>query len=358
MFSDSHLAQDGFLLKHVKRNKEGYVSLKLLTCLKKVKRKILCAFYGVCIPSAVLKIQKKGKYSSGGSCLSQIKVLTTDWYMTLAGAEYSQLLEVNEECTKVRRKETLPKWLLLSPTSKLLLVLDISEEKTEEDGAASGLEHPRLSERIFQKFSAYGNITSMWILYPGKELPTELQKYAKHHRELGQNLCAVVKFEHLEAVRKACSALTAEKSDGEGMHVVPLGLQPMSHIPKEENNQGPRRDEHPHQTSPNSAQKKSSFTVQVSENVNITQPQENNFIQQTPEQIPPSCKSQACALKQWCDRAGLNAGDWCRGTSHCPWVLRRKLQAGGDRNEQRFKAIVLREPLGPDETNGFLCRVK
>lgn len=36
LFSDSHLAEDGFLLKHVQKNKQGYVSLKLLTCLKKV----------------------------------------------------------------------------------------------------------------------------------------------------------------------------------------------------------------------------------------------------------------------------------------------------------------------------------
>lgn len=36
MFSDSHLAEDGFLLKHMQKNKQGYVSLKLLTCLKKV----------------------------------------------------------------------------------------------------------------------------------------------------------------------------------------------------------------------------------------------------------------------------------------------------------------------------------
>ncbi len=52
LFSDSHLAQDGFLLKHVQKNKLGYVSLKLLTCMKKVKKRASsCAFYGVCIPS-------------------------------------------------------------------------------------------------------------------------------------------------------------------------------------------------------------------------------------------------------------------------------------------------------------------
>lgn len=37
LFSDSHLAEDGFLLKHIQKNKHGYVSLKLLTCLRKVK---------------------------------------------------------------------------------------------------------------------------------------------------------------------------------------------------------------------------------------------------------------------------------------------------------------------------------
>lgn len=39
LFSDSHLAEDGFLLKHVQKNRQGYVSLKLLTCLKKVRKK-------------------------------------------------------------------------------------------------------------------------------------------------------------------------------------------------------------------------------------------------------------------------------------------------------------------------------
>lgn len=57
LFSDTHLAEDGFLLKHIQKNKQGYVSLKLLTCLKKVKKylfgfsEILCAFYGVYIPT-------------------------------------------------------------------------------------------------------------------------------------------------------------------------------------------------------------------------------------------------------------------------------------------------------------------
>ncbi|XP_034558200.1 la-related protein 6b [Notolabrus celidotus] len=329
LFSDGHLAQDGFLLKHVQRNKQGYVSLKLLTCLKK------------------------------------IKVLTTDWHMTLAGAEYSKLLEVNDECTKVRRKEPLPKRLQRSPSSKLLLAWNISEEKNEEDGVASGLEHPPLSERIFQKFSAYGNITSTWILYPGKELPEELQKYAKHHKELGQRLCAVVRFEHLEAVRKAYSLLKAEeKSDREGMHVVPLGLHSMPHLTREENNQGPPGDENQHETSPNSVQEESSLTVQLSaEILSTSQPQESqkNTIQKTWELISTSSNSQSSGLKQGCIKMSWCSGDWDNSPS--PWVLRRKFAAtainpkvAGDLNERCFMQRVLRQPFGPDGTKGFHCR--
>lgn len=60
LFTDSHLAEDGFLLKHLQKNKQGYVSLKLLTCLKKVTKYVCTAvfsvgfdhaFYGVYIPA-------------------------------------------------------------------------------------------------------------------------------------------------------------------------------------------------------------------------------------------------------------------------------------------------------------------
>ncbi|CAJ1072646.1 la-related protein 6b [Xyrichtys novacula] len=334
LFSDGNLAQDGFLLKHVLKKKEGYVSLKLLTCLKKTK------------------------------------ALTTDWYMTLAGAEYSELLEVNDECTKVRRREPLPEWLLCSPTSRLLLAWNISEEENEEeDGVALGLEPPSLSDRIFQKFSAYGNITSVWILHPGEELPKQLQKYAKRHKELGKHLCAVVKFEHLEAVRAAYSVLKAEeeKSGGEGMNVVPLGFHSTHQITKEEHNQDPPEEENPHETSQHPVQKESSLTVQVAGEVsNATQPQEsqNNCTQRNLEQISTRCDSQSLlGFKQNYSRMNCGSGDWDRNHSHGPWVLRRKflasalnLKEAGDLNERGFMQRVLRQPYGPDGTKGFRGR--
>lgn len=48
-FSDENLEKDAFLLKHVRRNKLGYVSVKLLTSFKKVRpasQRLLRAFLG------------------------------------------------------------------------------------------------------------------------------------------------------------------------------------------------------------------------------------------------------------------------------------------------------------------------
>ena len=38
-FSDAHILKDAFLLKHARRNRDGYISLKLITSFKKVKKK-------------------------------------------------------------------------------------------------------------------------------------------------------------------------------------------------------------------------------------------------------------------------------------------------------------------------------
>ncbi|XP_044075175.1 la-related protein 6b isoform X2 [Siniperca chuatsi] len=343
LFSNRHLADDGFLLKHVQKNKQGYVSLKLLTSLKK------------------------------------IKVLTTNWYMTLAGAEYSELLEVNDECTKVRRIEPLPKWLLCSPTNKFLLAWNIAVEKTGEDGAARGLEPPSLSERILQKFSAHGSIAAVWILHPSKELPKELQCYAKRHKELGQHLCAVVKFDHLEAVRKAYSVLKAEeeKSNGEGMCVVPLGFQPMHHVtkdkPSEENNEAHPEDTHsqekPLDISEESVHEEPCSPAKVSdETPDTSQPQESldNSMQRTSEQISTSCYGQSFSgLNQRYGRMSWCSGDCDKDNSQSPWVLRRKFAASalypkvaGHLNAPCLMQRVLRQPFGPDSSRGFQGRGK
>ncbi|KAJ8277396.1 hypothetical protein GJAV_G00074700 [Gymnothorax javanicus] len=210
--SNENLAEDAFLLKHVQRNRMGYVSLKLLTSFKKIRE------------------------------------LTRDWRTTLAAARDSELLEVNEEGTKVRRKEAVPGWLLCIPATKLLLAWNFLGEHSAED-PDRGPEQQGLMETAMRLFSCFGTISSLRILRPGKELPAELRRYSSKHFELGRKLCAVVEYEYLEGARKAYEALQQEQwlGTGRGVRVAFLGCQSAwthgcSQDPAEEESEDPEDD--------------------------------------------------------------------------------------------------------------------
>lgn len=318
--------------------------------------------------------------------------------MTLAGAKYSDILEVNDEHTKVRRIEPLPKWLLCSPTNRFLLVWNMSADIVGGDGVDRGLEHFPLSERIIQKFSTYGSITSVWILHPDNELPKELQCYAKNHKELGQHLCAVIKFGNLEAVRKACRALKAEKekSYGEGMSVAILGLQSMHNFTEinpltkqdkpgifQENSLVTSEDlaqdkpppladleqalsppTHLEELSPpdldGSLQAAQEEAAEAFVEVLDGSQSSDNSKQSTSEPISSSCNdSFLSGLHQ--RYSGMS---WYskRNNYQSPWVLRRKKMAArnpnipGHLNTSGPKQRVTRQPFGPDCTKGFQGR--
>ncbi|XP_072517153.1 la-related protein 6b [Salminus brasiliensis] len=191
--SDESLQGDAFLLKHIQRNKMGYVSLKLMTSFKKIRE------------------------------------LTRDWRTTLAAAHTSQQLEVNEAGTKVRRRTPVPEWLLCIPTTKLLLAWNFQDNVTSteaENSGSSGAEQQQgFMETAMSVFGSHGTITSLRILRPGKEIPAELKRYTKKHTELGRKLCAVVEYDYLDGARKAYEALKAEEHlhGGKGIRVVLLG---------------------------------------------------------------------------------------------------------------------------------------
>jgi len=81
MFSNDHLAKDGFLLKHVRRRSDGYVSLKLVAGLRKVKQ------------------------------------ISRDFDVILQTLRKSEKLEVNAEGSKIRRIEPLTQFLKSLPTT-------------------------------------------------------------------------------------------------------------------------------------------------------------------------------------------------------------------------------------------------
>ncbi|XP_068020904.1 la-related protein 6-like [Melanerpes formicivorus] len=165
--SDENLAKDAFLLKHVQKNKMGFVSIKLLTSFKKVK------------------------------------YLTRDWRLTLYALRFSELLEVNEAGTKVRRRIPIPESLLSVPPSKLLLAWDLLPQ---EQGVLP-LFQRRFLETITRVFSPFGPIASIRILRPGRKPPSDVRNLLQLFPEMLSKCCALVEYESLESARRALEDL-------------------------------------------------------------------------------------------------------------------------------------------------------
>ncbi|KAM7025648.1 la-related protein 6-like [Acridotheres tristis] len=163
--SDENLAKDAFLLKHVQKNKMGFVSIKLLTSFKKVK------------------------------------YLTRDWRLTLYALKFSALLEVNKEGTKVRRRLPIPEYLLSVPPSKLLLAWELQPREQDLPLQKNFL------ETITRMFSPFGAIASIRLLRPGRKLPSDVRKYSSRFPELLSRCCALVEYESLESARRAFESL-------------------------------------------------------------------------------------------------------------------------------------------------------
>lgn len=124
-FSDENIIKDAFLLKHVKRNKEGYVSLKLISSFKKVKH------------------------------------LSRDWRVVGAALARSKKLEVNLQGTKLRRVDPLPPFDQTAP-SRTILVARLPIEKLT-------------IESVAEIFKSCGEIALIRIHRPGHPTSPEVR---------------------------------------------------------------------------------------------------------------------------------------------------------------------------------------
>lgn len=125
-FSDENIIKDAFLLKHVKRNKEGYVSLKLISSFKKVKH------------------------------------LSKDWRVVAAALKSrSKKLEINSQGTKLRRVNPLPLYDQTAPSRTILAV---------------GLPIEKLTvESVAEIFKPCGEIALIRVLKSGRPVPPEVK---------------------------------------------------------------------------------------------------------------------------------------------------------------------------------------
>ncbi|XP_064799503.1 la-related protein 6-like [Oncorhynchus masou masou] len=186
--SDENLAKDAFLLKHVKRNKMGYVNIKLLTSFKKMKP------------------------------------LTKDWRVTAYALNYSSKLEVNKEGNKVRRKDPVPESLLVQVPSRLLFMWNISAELTSSgNGGDEDVPAPQRStmETAITLLEPFGSICTVRVFRPGKELPQEVQRFANRYPELCSQESVLVEYEDLEGASRAYHQLSQSE---DFVRVVLIGM--------------------------------------------------------------------------------------------------------------------------------------
>lgn len=126
-FSDENIVKDAFLLKHVKRNKEGYVSLKLISSFKRVKH------------------------------------LSRDWRVVGAALAKSKKLQVNPQGTKLRRVDPLPPFDQTTP-SRTILAARLPVEKLSVESVA-------------EIFRPCGEIALIRVLRPGHPAPAEVTSF-------------------------------------------------------------------------------------------------------------------------------------------------------------------------------------
>ncbi|XP_051484987.1 la-related protein 6 [Apus apus] len=199
-FSDENLEKDAFLLKHVRRNKMGYVSVKLLTSFKKVKH------------------------------------LTRDWRTTAYALKYSDTLELNDDNRKVRRITPVPVFSSENLPTRMLLVYDIHMElqalsKQQENGCMQ----ERIMEHLLRTFVTFGVISSVRILKPGRDLPPDIRRVSNRYPQLGTQECAIIEFEEVDAAVRAHDFMCAEKKET-GIKVVLIGMKPpKKKVPKDKN---------------------------------------------------------------------------------------------------------------------------
>nr|XP_053644983.1 LOW QUALITY PROTEIN: la-related protein 6-like [Cherax quadricarinatus] len=167
-FSDANVAKDKFLLKHIRRNKEGYVSLKLVSSFKKVKQ------------------------------------LTKDWRVVAHSLnKCSSKIQINDVGTKIRRVDPLPD-LEEVPVTCAVLVLSLPLEK------------PSI-QSVSELFSSCGEIAFIRVVRVGSAIPQDLKSLATKHPSLTGTNCAWVEFETPEAAKAA-----TDMSSEDGMKVVPI----------------------------------------------------------------------------------------------------------------------------------------
>lgn len=292
-FSDENLLKDSFLLKHINRNKQGYVSLKLVASLRKIKS------------------------------------LTKDWEVVLGAVMSSDFLDINPEKTKIRRKSPPPQ-IDMSHVDKTVVATNLSEENV----TVSQLE---------QIFGRYGGIQHVRILQPGKAVPIDVKKYKSFHPDIGKQLCAIVEYDTVEAATTAQQKLDTSQSWRQGMLVELLNKES-----KPQDKQVEVDDKKKGQTKQDVESRLQKPEKQVKRGDRLRQ-KKSTHTPSSPDStrhyLHPEDKKE-CASDSGVSRGSSPSPDRQRRTIIRPALFTRTAKSD-------CSTRIIRQPLGPDGSKGF-----
>ena len=301
-FSDENLVKDSFLMKHIHRNKQGFVSLKLVASFRRVKS------------------------------------LTKDWTAVQASLKHSSFLELSQDGSKVRRKTPLP-IIDSSHASRTVIV------KNHPDA------EPNCHD-IEGTFSEYGEVSSVRILHPGKALPVDVKACRTNHPTLGKKLCILIEFNSVEGAEKACSTFKSQQSWRDQLTVALLSK--MDHQSQENR----KRQDH----SPSASSHKVSTHQKTKEHSPTSRHSKERKHKRTMNSLGLPRKH---LTPNRTDRECLSDSGCSVGIGHSPKTspnLRRKFFCdqslpswrSQDKHTKFRECHLIRQPLGPDGTPGFI----
>jgi len=183
-FSDKNLSKDLFLRGRLARNRDGYVTVKLVTSLKK------------------------------------IKTLTKDWRVVLHCLRDSTTLEVTKDCTKLKRR--VPFVLPDDETNNDMFAKFDNEKKfMRKSVIAANIPNGYQSVNgVAELFSVCGVIKSVRMFEAGTELPDYLkQNVPSIYTTTLTGTTAIVDFTDARAAELAVETLNHDRYDWRGLHV-------------------------------------------------------------------------------------------------------------------------------------------
>nr|XP_039254968.1 la-related protein 6-like [Styela clava] len=190
-FSDDYLSRDAYFLRQIRRKKEGYLSMKLITNFKKIRK------------------------------------LVKDPRITAYCLRKSKALRVNDAGTKVKRILEVPCDLRRFQPQNSVLVIGIPERLAK-------------IEAVMNVFYKCGDMSSVRLIRPGKDCPGEILEHLekRNDRTLWTKVNAVIEYERSESAMAACRFLTnSRKSHGiEKVCLLAYESNSKPHQPKQRRN--------------------------------------------------------------------------------------------------------------------------